>query len=220
MSLSRGSSVNRPALILLALTALLSTSCESTDSVGPGVPPPVAESPVGALRLLEWSWDNEEFAKLPGLFPADYHFRLSYADSAGHPPHSNWGRSDELASSGKCFREARVLSFQLDETLEVIDDDRPGKDPRWHKVIQTQAWVQAEVRTDLGPVRLEAEGPAKFYFVRGDSAKIPLGYYPPYTPDSTVWWIDRWEDRTLPAGVASAHPTSPMTWGAFKLFFR
>lgn len=212
--------MNRTVLIPLALASLLSASCESTNEVRPKIPPPVADSPAGALRLFEWSWDNGEYAKLPGLFPADYHFRLSYADSAGHPPHSNWGRSDELASSGSCFREARSISLQLDETLEVVDDDRPGKDPRWHKLIQTQTLLWAEVRTDLGPVMLEVGGPAKFYFVRGDSAKIPLGDYPPYTPDSTVWWIDRWEDLALPVGPSSAQPTKQMTWGAFKLLFR
>jgi hypothetical protein len=222
MSIARGSTVNRPSLIPLALAALLAASCQATNDVAQeSPPPPVAQSPVGAMRLLEWSWENREYAKLPGLFSEDYVFVFASADSAGNPYlNTLWTREDELLASRNCFRAARSIALALDQAPVVLDDDRPGKDPRWHKTIRTQASLQAEVLT-IGPVHFDIQGYAKFYFVRGDSALIPAELVAQgYQPDSTLWWIDRWEDETVPVGPVSTHPTKQMSWGAFKALFR
>ena len=214
--------MNRPALILLALVALLAASCESTNDVAPIPPPPVAQSPIGAMFLLEWSWENLEYAKLPGLFTEDYRFVFAAADSAGSGYQNvPWTREDELIASNNCFQSARSIALTLERTPLVLDDDRPGKDPRWHKTIRTQASVLAIVQTNYGRVDVEMLGHAKFYFVRGDSALIPPDLVAQgYQPDSTVWWIDRWEDETLPGLGASAQPARAMSWGAFKVLFR
>ena len=214
--------MNRSALIPLALAALLAASCEATNDVAQeSPPPPVAQSPVGAMHLLEWSWDNRECVKLPGLFTEDYVFVFASADSAGSAYRNTpWTREDELIASRNCFRAARSIALALDQAPVVLDDDRPGKDPRWHKTIRTLASLQADVMT-VAPVRFDVQGHAKFYFVRGDSAMISAELVARgYTPDSTVWWIDRWEDETVPAAPSSANPTKQLTWGAFKLLFR
>lgn len=215
--------MNRPALIALALAALLAASCEATNDVGPNIPPPpVAYSPVGAMHLLEWSWDMREDVKLPGLFTEDYIFVFASADSAGGVyPNTPWTREDELIASRNCFAASHSIVLTLEQAPVVLDDDRPGKDPRWHKTIRTQASMLADVNTNLGRVHFDIQGHAKFYFVRGDSAVIPAELVARgYLPDSTIWWIDRWEDETVPVGPSSANPTKKMSWGAFKLLFR
>ena len=219
-STARGNTVNRPTLIPLVFAALLSASCEATNDVGPNIPPPpVAQAPVGAMHLLEWSWDNRVDVKLPGLYTADYRFVFALSDSAGNPYRDTpWTREDELIASRNCFGTTRGITLTLDAAPVVLDDDRPGKDPRWHKTIRTLASLQADTNT---PVKFEISGYAKFYFVRGDSAVIPAELVAQgYLPDSTIWWIDRWEDETLPVAPSSAHPTKQMSWGAFKLLFR
>lgn len=222
MSVDRDSIVNRTVLIPLALAALLAVSCEATNDVIPIPPPPVAHAPTGAMFLLEWSWDNRQYVQLPGLFTEDYRFVFADMDSAGNAYRTvPWSREDELIASNNCFNAARSITLALDQSPVVLDDDRLGKDPRWHKTIQTEASMQAVVMTNFGPVDFAISGQAKFYFVRGDSALIPPELVAQgYTPDSTLWWIDRWEDQTYPGTGVSAHPTKRMSWGAFKVLFR
>jgi len=159
--------------------------------------------------------------KLPGLFTDNFLFVFSYADSAGGIYSGTpWTREDELTASRNCFQATRRITLALDQAPVVLDDDRPGKDPRWHKTIRTQVSMQADVMTPA-PLRFDIQGHAKFYFVRGDSAVIPPELAAQgYLPDSTIWWIDRWEDETVPVGPSSAHPAQKMSWGAFKLLFR
>ena len=59
--------------------------------------------------------------------------------------------------------------------------------------------------------------------VRGDSAAIPaeLGF----GPDSTRWYIERWEDETLSSGsrtlpVAAPQPARNTTWGMILTLYR
>lgn len=218
--IARGLTVNRTALIPLALAALCCASCEATNNLArESPPPPVAQSPTGALLLLEWSWDNREDVKLSGLYSEDFRFVFASVDSAGNPYlNSPWTREDELIVSRNCFGAVRSIVLTLDQALVVLDDDRPGKDPRWHKTIRTQVSLQA---TTSSPLSYDISGHAKFYFVRGDSAAIPPELVAQgYLPDSTLWWIDRWEDETVPVGPSSANPTKKMSWGAFKLLFR
>jgi len=55
----------------------------------------------------------------------------------------------------------------------------------------------------------------KFYFVRGDSARIPADLAA--APDSAVWYIDRWEDQTAPGGGSSVLDA---TWAGLKARYR
>jgi hypothetical protein len=98
----------------------------------------------------------------------------------------------------------------------VLADDRPGKDPRWHRRIETP--FVAVVQTPDRQYRVL--GIETFYFVRGDSACIPQELRDKgYGPDSTRWWIARWEDYSVTTTGAlrpGAQPVRPVTLGAVK----
>jgi hypothetical protein len=76
--------------------------------------------------------------------------------------------------------------------------------------------------------QLEVRGDAQFFLVRGDVASLPpaLGA----SPDSTRWYIERWEDFTEqnspapaklgPAGALGTQPTRSPTWGEIKVLYR
>jgi hypothetical protein len=86
-------------------------------------------------------------------------------------------------------------------------------------VITTQ--VLLDIRTTDGSA-IDISGAAVFYLVRGHSAVIPadLGA----GPDSTRWYIRRWEDQTVQptAPVVQgfrAQPSSSRTWGQIKALY-
>jgi hypothetical protein len=195
--------------------------------VAPADVAPGDASPSETLRRLEWSMNHNDLATYLTLFTEDFVFVFSTLDPSGiayqeHP----WARADELISADHLFRTGTVsyppanhLSMVFDRNFRVSADPRPGKDPRWHKVIHTTV-----VMTVVTPQQqILITGFAGFSFVRGDSALVPpavvaLGF----APDSTHWFIDRWEDDTASSGadVAHAMPTENFTLGALKARYR
>ena len=89
-----------------------------------------------------------------------------------------------------------------------------------HRTIRTSVMLTVDAADSLGTLFREIRGFAKFYMVRGDSAAIPDDQIRQGVgPDSTRWWIQLWEDETLPAG-SRANPALNTTWGAIKARFR
>lgn len=209
---------------------------------------PTPNSPSAALRLLEWSYNNKAISGCRDLFTADYRFYFSPLDSAGVAYRETpWVRDDELISTTHLFvggtadqPPASSISLSFDRTLLVQPDPRfVPWDPagRWHKRIRTQ--VGLNLRTSDGAA-MDISGAARFYLVRGDSAAIPADLVTRgFRPDSTRWWIGRWDDETLQAGptpdrafvnrdthgarrlaLFATQPTSLATWGRIKLRYR
>ena len=152
------------------------------------------------------------------------------SDSSGNPyPNGAWALADELISAGHLFvvgpvqPPASQIALSIADVLVATPDPRAGRDPKWHKIIRTP--VDLQMTTDSGgsPAVSWVSGYALFYLVRGDSASIPprlvaLGW----TPDSTRWWIQRWEDETAGASgsPADVKPVQNLTWGAVKARYR
>lgn len=216
--------MRRTLVFLIAVALVLLASCRQTTRPVPipPEPPPVANSPVNAVRLLEWCWNHRDCDALSPLFTEDYVFVFALGDSAGNPYRSSpWTREDELAASCGLFENAGRVELDLDKTLIALNDDRPGKRAPWHYSIRTKVNLLVELDRGSGPEVNEVNGYAKFYLVRGDSAAIPADLVARgFKPDSTRWWIDRWEDETLPPGSFRAHPSSNRSWGAIKALFR
>ncbi len=215
------------ALGALVLLAASTTSCWDdlrpvSRPVPPPAPAPVANTPAGAVRLLEWAWNQRSCEALRGLFTDDYRFVFALGDSSGNAYRDvPWGREDELAASCNVFANATDISLAFDKTLIALPDSRPGKDPRFHKSIRTKVNLAVVIPETSGTTRIDINGFAQFYLVRGDSAAIPPDQAAQGAgPDSTRWWIDRWEDQTLPAGGLRANPTNSRSWGALKVLFR
>lgn len=190
---------------------------------------PAPTSPEGIVRRFEWSWKNRGAAAYASDFTDDYRFQFEEFDSAGSAYRDvPWTREDELRMAGGMFTgnadHARASDIQLDfdRTLIPLSDDRPGRQNRWHRSIRTHVDLKVTFDRGAGPEVNEVHGFAKFYLVRGDSAAIPPDLVARGVgPDSTRWWIDRWEDETSAAGVGtSANPTMEMTWGRVKVLFR
>jgi hypothetical protein len=131
-----------------------------------------------------------------------------------------WFRSEEIAISGRLFvygsgsrPPAEGISIVLDAQPLDVPDPRPGKAPRWHRMIDIGS--VAGIRLPSGYLRVEDR--SRFYVVRGDSAQIPLALQARgVKPDSTWWWLERWEDLGVPAGSGGVF----LDYGAVKDLYR
>jgi hypothetical protein len=181
-------------------------------TTGVYVPPPSPDSPQGVIRLFEWCYDNRDATTYQQLFTSDYVFVFATGDSAGNQFRDKpLDREEEIAIARNLFQgggtasPAASISLVLDATLYPLDDSRPGKNPKWHKEVPTS--VNLTIETEEG-VQYNVTGNATFFVVRGDSAKIPSDLS--LKPDSTRWYIERWEDYTLNLGAAVAPPPAAL----------
>ena len=244
----RGAGRSRQALaacLALALALPLLAGCFNPFNpreLGPGIstPPPVPDSPSNILRLLVWAYNNRSIAEYREIFTDDYRFAFSTLDPAGDAYRGDiWTREDELISATHLFQggspsepAALSISLALGGNLTPETDPRPGKQDRMHKKINTTVSlviVTPDKQTNVN-------GPVTFYLVRGDVAAIPKELKDQrFGPDSTRWYIERWEDDTAtngPGGSASIAPVSPArsvptplefasaSWGRVKASYR
>jgi len=221
--------------IVFAVLFLGSCAKEKSTPVTPPVTgAPRASSPSEALRRLEFAYDHRDDVVNRDLFTSDFEFVFVPGDSAGIPyAVTPWNRTDELASFTKLVHGGTVdqpassaIQLALDGTFTVADDPRPGKNARWHKKIRSNVVLIVNFTTSY---TADITGASDFFFVRGDSAAIPgdLGV----GPDSTLWYVDRWEDETgpvigptphglFPITPARAMPVTNNTWGRLKATYR
>ncbi len=207
---------------------------------------PAPDSPQNTLRRLEWCFNRRAFSELRELFTEDFRFYFNPLDSAGMAYRlTPWGRDDELISSAHLFGgsadppSASAIRLNLDRNFLVFPDPRfAAWDPhgRWHKNIRTQVVLNIQLGDGSA---IDISGPANFYFVRGDSAAIPPDLVARgFGPDSTRWWINRWDDETAQGGPIphrssgggsavlgrppslAAQPSSNRSWGSIKVLYR
>lgn len=202
--------------------------------IGISTPPPVPGSPGGVLRLFEWAYTNRAISEYREIFTDDYRFVFSQLDPAGNAYRTEpFTREDELASATRLFQgsseQAPAVSIQLnlDRNFQVRSDRFYPESGRWRKSIRTS--VQLSI-LDASQVRTDVTGFATFFLVRGDSAVIPDELRQKgFGPDSTRWYIRRWEDETVqfgspaPARLGRSGGATPAplaitdTWGGLKL---
>ena len=231
------------ALLALALGAwvMLAGCFNPWDprEAGLGVtePAPIPNSPEGALRLLEWCYDQRAIAEYRELFSDDYRFVFGALDPYGNAYRSTpWTRNDEVESTTHLFQggdanqpAASSITIILDRNFRVSNDPRYDVSlARWHKLIRTS--VTLHVTTEAG--QQSASGYGNFFLVRGDSALIPLELSQRgFKPDSNRWYIQRHEDDTFSdqggggAAAARLRPATALdlvqrTWGYLKALYR
>lgn len=206
----------RRTFVTLALALLAWSLCGCFNPFQPPVsssrgvssPPPVPNSPANAIRLLEWCYNNRDIDVYREVFTDDYTFIFGLSDTAGNAYRDRpYRREDELESATNLFvgggdnPPASRITLTFDRTLIAIGDSRPGFDPRWHKSILTNVNLSVQISDGDNQQSLEVTGKARYYVVRGDSARIPDELVQRgFRPDSTRWWVERWEDETLPSG--------------------
>ena len=218
---------------LLAGLIAASAGC-STRIVLPVPPepdgPPAASTPADALRRLEWAWKRRSLEPCRDLFACDYEFAFAPGDSAGLRFEGRpWTRPDEIDFLRHLFETgsaavppASYVTLDMENAPVALPDDRPGRDPRWHLRIETPfvAVVEASGR------QYRVLGIERFYFTRGDVACIPQELRDQgYPPDSTRWWITRWEDYSVTPVPGSSPPARamdpirPVTLGSVKALY-
>jgi len=237
--------VHRSGVALLVVAAVLAVgiaACSRSSDTGWSLllaprsqAAPTPDSPQSLLRLFEWCYNSRNVERYRELFTEDFRFVFSSLDPAGSGYRDYpWAREDEITyfsalinGGGPDRPPATSLNLHLDRNLIVLDDPRPGKGGRWHKKVRTS-------------VTLSITGFASFFAVRGDSASIPSDLIARgFQPDSTRWYIERWEDETSGLGsayratsttraggagthrgqVAGAQPSKSTTWGTLKVLY-
>jgi len=204
--------------MIIALTSLANSppGCRDAGSLlEPGSPldrpartAPRPDTPVDALRLLEWCWDHASVDRYAELLTDDY--RAGCSD----PALPELGRAEELEGARRVFADVRTIRFGFGNTLVAIPDQRPGKLATWHRQITAETSLDLMTRTNA---RIEVREDVTFYLVRGDSALIPhdleaLGF----GPDAGRWYVERWQSQGPASGVAISPGATGTSWCALK----
>ena len=216
---------------LLVLAVLVGAGCWGSGDLltevkqkfhGVGPPPvapaPLASSPTGVVRRLQWCWEHRNVERYRTIFTDDFVFACASADSAGNPYRNTpWGREDELVFAQNLFvtgtatePPASSIVFDFYGDLTPARDFRDGKTYPWHQTIQIPDFTLTVNRTDGSAYRVT--GRTLFYLVRGDSVTIPADLIAQGAqPDSASWYIERWEDQaTAFAPASAAAPAQPL----------
>ena len=171
------------------------------------VPAPEPTSPANMVRLFAWCWVNRDPARYAEIFTDDYRFIFAPNDSAGNAFRDQpWLREDEMTMAQHLFvggtdrPPASSITVAIDNNLAVLSDPRPGMTYAVHRSINVPVDVKVTITDASGTPDVQPiSGHALFYLVRGDSAVIPAELVKQgFKPDSTRWWIERWDDETLP----------------------
>jgi hypothetical protein len=179
------------------------------------------------VRLFEWAWNRRNTTAIRDAFTGDFEFQFAVLDTFGNAYRDRpWRYEDEYITAERMFGggspyepPATRCELTLDPNLIVVDDPRPGKDPGWHKLINSN--VDLRIKTDDQEYRII--GRARLFVVRGDSAVAPPRDTGAYPMDASRWLIERWEDETLPEpGVSpsKAQPAVNYAWGSVKAIYR
>jgi hypothetical protein len=183
---------------------------------GVSSPPPIPNQDIEVIRLFAWCWNNRAYQEYSEIFTEDFRFQFSLRDTAGSLGRGDFlTRSQELDVARHLFVEgnateppASSIELTIDPTLISANDSRIGKNGKWHREIYTS--VVLHIKTDQD---FQVTGHARFFVTRGDSAQIPEELKIQFPPDTTRWWIERWEDET-DEGASSADVPRDETTGS------
>ncbi len=204
------------------LAALLVSGCADSPVAPPG-PPAVhdPDSPAAVVRQLEQAWNERDTTRVQRLLTDDFEFVFSAADSAGNPFRASpWDIEDEIRACRHLFGTgsdgrpaADRITLMFERTLMAVPDDRPGRDPAAHRMIWTSVTLSVLVSEGGVQSSFEVQGKARFFLVRGDSARVdpPAG--------AGRWFLERWEDETLPTVAKRSMPAQSRTIGQLKALY-
>ncbi len=229
---------SRITLLAVVLGALALASCFHThEPQDPGSSAPRPDSPQHAVQRLAWCWVNRDVDAYGKDFTDDFRFVAAASDSAGSPYRQQpWLLEDEMVCAqhlfvgGGALPPASSITLAMGSGQIALPDPRPGMNFRVHCVIRASVDLRVSVTDAQGTLTVSpVSGRALFFLVRGDSAQIPPNLLAQgYRPDSTRWWIERWEDETVGAVLAAAPtagrlaalPTRYISWFALKAAYR
>ncbi len=219
-----------------ALAALLSAAgcigggLDLSVGLRPLASAPVADPRIAAVSRLRQAWSRRDTSLYRTLFTSDFSFGFAPGDTTGARFGADgWGRDDEIGAARRMFALGcgvapafRAADLNWTSTLVSVPDDRPGRASRWHQRVDTGFALRAYIDNvvwDVGDV-------VTFFLTRGDSAR--LEGVPGATPDSTRWYVDRWEERESAGGSlvslravspAQTLPSGRRYWGELKVLY-
>src|SRR5580765_7058707 len=121
---------------LMVLSIVLVGCSDKSSKPAPTQPAPqpgfVADSPVNAVRLFEWSLEYRDLDRLSSLFTDDFLFGCAASDSSGNAFQGHgFTREDQLEcmrhllAGGGAAPPANQIHLQLDHNLFPTQDGRP-----------------------------------------------------------------------------------------------
>jgi hypothetical protein len=193
---------------IAALSALAALGC-ATKTVAPAPPePPPANSPANAVTRFDWALNHRDAGAIESMLTSDFQFVSTSTDSAGNAASVARDRAWLVAALDSLMSSSEQVSLVLDNNLIAFPDSRTGKSSTWHKEIRT--FLDLEVRIDIGNA-VEVSGNALFFLTRGDSVIVPQELVNRgVRPDSTTWWIERYEDGSI-GGPAPPLPSKSLS---------
>ncbi|NOT35299.1 MAG: hypothetical protein HOP12_14235 [Candidatus Eisenbacteria bacterium] len=187
-----------------------------------------AASPSELLRLVEHAWNTFDPDEYERTLTDDFRFAFAAGDTVAHAwQNTPWSAVDErvffrhLTSGGDSTLPVTAITLVTAQTPTFFPDPRAGHgDTRFRAMTRTPLTLDV---TDVEGIQLNITGYAVFYLVRGDSATLSAERRAGLErPDSTCWFLERWEDETVPqsARFAAPQPARSTTLGQLKTLYR
>jgi len=209
-----------PRVLCLCLLVLFLGGCGFNPPVGDDKipPPPLNDSPQGAVLLFEYIYEQQSLPLYEPLLTSDFRYTFSVAsDPELVDRYPNWGRDDEVESTRHLFEGFQNIAGQTVPrasriTLDLTglqygpDFTHPDSAGWYQRVVVTSVDLTIEV----GEVTYQVSGRHELYLVRGDAAVLDEGQEA--RPDR--WYLRRWDD--LSPRLAAAAPPEAVTWGGVK----
>jgi hypothetical protein len=186
---------------------------------------------------MSWGWEHRDTLAVRELLADDFTFAFAQTDSSGDAYAGRAMTRDQflrcvrhLFVGGGAYPPAQRIVLYFDPSLIALPDVRPGKTSQWHQEVRTSV----DLTIDVGWQVYRVTGYARFFLVRGDSARIPpdlvaRGLH----PDAGRWYLERWEDESgsaaapeiadapaIAARPAEPVPTRNTTWGQIIALYR
>jgi hypothetical protein len=200
---------------LLLVAALAAAGCfnpfvpKLAPTRGVSEPAPAPNTARGLLDLFAWCWNHRAYDEYTELFTEDFEFHFASADSAGNVFRDGaLFRQDELDIARHLFIEGTAteppaikVSLTFDRVFVPQPDSRPGKTYPYHQEVKRNLVLTIDTEDQ----NFRITGAARFFVVRGDSAKIPDDLVQRgFRPDANRWYIERWEDETIEGAALTA----------------
>ncbi len=217
--------VSLPASLLALAFAGFVAGCGDDD--GPTAPEApadtftVATTPAAAAERLLETYEAQNLARYAGNLTTDFRFIFS---SQADPDlvaeyGETWGADDETAAANHLFngfvddqgqyQPAAVTVESAAPFIHVfVDSTHLDSLAHYARVAIPRLLLEMTLEDDRG---FNVDAPFNVFVVRGDAARLGPGQ----APDSTLWYIRRFED--LSSALSRARlPATPSSWGSIR----
>ena len=195
---------------------------------------PLNDTVQNTMLRFEGTYEFQASSRYKNLLASDFRYTFSQASDPTLVQiyGNNWGKADEVFSSGNLFNgftnsvgEALPAASRIEMDLfgvqPATDFEHPDSATYYQKIVVARVVMTVEIPGTPEPTTYNIDARHEFYLVRGDAAVLDA------SQEARIdrWYIRRWDDLSAAPATTAAFadgptPTTPKTWGSLKAQYR